>query len=206
MWKRLVIAWGLYRHGVALKGLLQSLGLWGYVATVGASVMGAIVALSISLPIWGQILVGLGTLSLILFCVGFAAALWRAGADPKLATSLPAGVPPAEVATPVGDKSVIRSPLEQGAFAALYSEFMCLSWAQKVALKVLCIRVVTHEITLSMELEQLGFGAARDVLYRIVNPLHECSLVEFKPEGALTINPARIRDVEELVNGWHFEF
>jgi hypothetical protein len=103
-------------------------------------------------------------------------------------------------------QSVIRSPLEQGTFAALYSEFMCLSWAQKIALKVICIRIVMHEIALSTELERLGFGSTKDVLCRIVNGLHKCSLIEFKPDGTLTINPVRTRDVEELVNGWKFEF
>ncbi|MGD0777005.1 MAG: hypothetical protein ABSC05_29655 [Candidatus Solibacter sp.] len=99
----------------------------------------------------------------------------------------------------------VRSELEQNIFGALHSEFMCSSWAQKVALKLVCIRIITHEITLSMDLEKLGFGPAKDMLYHVVNRLRGCSLVEFKPDGTLIIHPARTRDVEELVNGWNFD-
>jgi hypothetical protein len=83
MWRRILAAWALYRHGVALKGLLQSLGIWGYVIPIGAAVLAAILAPFISLPVWGQILFGLGAFALFLFCVGFAVAVKRVAISPS---------------------------------------------------------------------------------------------------------------------------
>ena len=85
MWKRILAAWSLYRHGAALRDLLRSLGIWGYITTAGAGMIGTLVAQWASLPIWGQILVGLGAFALVLLCVGLSVAVKRVAADPGTA-------------------------------------------------------------------------------------------------------------------------
>lgn len=74
MRKRVVAAWNLYRHGAALVGLFQALGLWGYIAATGVGVMATLIAVWVALPIWGKILLGLAILALALFCLGLVAA------------------------------------------------------------------------------------------------------------------------------------
>ena len=85
MRKRVLSAWALYRHGVALKGLLLSLGVWGYLLTMGATSIAVVSAMLISLPIWGKGLIGIAILAVLLFCIGFTVAIVRVGTPRTLA-------------------------------------------------------------------------------------------------------------------------
>lgn len=77
MWKRIKGAWSAYRHAAALKGLLETLGAWKWIALAAAVVMGAAVNVFLLLPLWARILVGLAAAALTLAVAGFGVTLWR---------------------------------------------------------------------------------------------------------------------------------
>jgi hypothetical protein len=88
MWKRfrgaIAAAWRLYRHGAALKTLLQSLGVWQWLVLGLTIVMSATGAwLSHLSPIL-RALLALAGFAVLILTVGFAIALYRAYKEPEL--------------------------------------------------------------------------------------------------------------------------
>jgi hypothetical protein len=77
IWKAVAATWGIYRHGAALKGLLESLGLWKYVAFGIAAIMSGAYAFFSGLPVPLQVVAGLLGFAGILFVVGFGIVLVR---------------------------------------------------------------------------------------------------------------------------------
>jgi hypothetical protein len=88
MAKRIARAWSFYRHGVAIKGLLQALGIWKWV------VLGAETVMSVALAYWFEwsaplrILIGLISLAVMLLITGFAVALYKTRDIPSEKTGI----------------------------------------------------------------------------------------------------------------------
>ncbi|MGD0669328.1 MAG: hypothetical protein ABSB23_17355 [Bryobacteraceae bacterium] len=100
-----------------------------------------------------------------------------------------------------------RSYLESKAYTELSDEFFRLSWAKKVALKILIYHGIIDEANLRLVMKGLGFGPDDWISIEIIRGLRNCNLLEYKPEsGSLRPNPARLRDVEEITADWNFEF
>ncbi|MGD1098138.1 MAG: hypothetical protein ABSB35_39890 [Bryobacteraceae bacterium] len=100
-----------------------------------------------------------------------------------------------------------RSYLEAQAFTQLSEEFAALSWVKKVAIKLLVFHGIADEITLRHVLSNLGLGPEAYILTNLISDLRTCNLLEYKTDnGALKPNPARLKDVEEIVADWNFEF
>ena len=188
--------WGIVRHLLAVRGLLQWSGWW---ETVTAVIMSQV------LSVWSAVKGVPWPVAVLIGIVAFVftSAAWRI--NKPISPASPDVVP----ARPVRAETV-RTPFEGSTFAALSSQFMRLSWAQKVALKLLVDGRASDELTLFTRLEELGLGKTQEMMDRIIKGLHECDLVQFTRTGGkagmLIPNPARIRDVEEIVNGWTFEF
>ena len=81
MWKSVRKAWGLWRQGVSLVNLLKLLGIWKWIVLVGTLAAAVAVGFWARLPIWGQVLLALAFLTLILFIAGFTSALWTVWKD-----------------------------------------------------------------------------------------------------------------------------
>jgi hypothetical protein len=90
-----------------------------------------------------------------------------------------------------------RSQLERDAYIATQGAFMGLTWAQKLAVKIVCWRGTTSETSLYTDLERLGFGTGQELMDRIVNPTLRWMSKAAPPEG-----PARFSDIERIVNHW----
>jgi hypothetical protein len=100
-----------------------------------------------------------------------------------------------------------RSYLEAKAYTELSDEFLRLSWAMKVALKILIYHGIIDEGSLKRVMKGLGFGPEDWISIEIIRGLRNCNLLEYRPEsGTLRPNPARLRDVEEITADWNFEF
>lgn len=95
-----------------------------------------------------------------------------------------------------------RSAMEQMAFNKLRDDFTYLKWAQKVAVKLICDGRASHQLSLVSVLDEMGFGNANVIMEEIVKPVSGCDLLALRPDGVLTANHARLRDVEEIVNEW----
>lgn len=78
MGKIIARAWAIYRHGVAIKGLLETLGAWSYLVLVVSLALSALIGVMKSGPAWERILVGLVVLLVSLFATGFCIACFRA--------------------------------------------------------------------------------------------------------------------------------
>jgi hypothetical protein len=100
-----------------------------------------------------------------------------------------------------------RGPLEESLFDNMRQHFICLPWAQKVCMKLLCARRASHQTGLVYVLGQMGFGNSAGIMEHIVTELsgHD-DLVFLKPDGTLIPNPSRAGEVEEIVAAWNFEF
>jgi|ERR1035441_5187015 succinate dehydrogenase/fumarate reductase flavoprotein subunit len=104
-----------------------------------------------------------------------------------------------------------RSELEEHRLSVRRNELICKSWAQKVALKLICKAGTIHERTLLGQLEHMGFGSGQELMDRVIkgactNGSEKSGLVEYTPLGMLSPHEAGQRDVEELVNEWNYEF
>jgi len=77
MRQRIRKAWSAYRHAAAVKGLLEALGMWKWIALGGAIVVSATVAWFAVIPLWLKVIVGLASAALVLLVVGGAVALCR---------------------------------------------------------------------------------------------------------------------------------
>jgi hypothetical protein len=88
-WKAILKAWSLYRHGTALKGLLESLGIWKWAVFLVAAVMSAVYTAWSGLSPEFKVLAGLGGFAGLLFVAGFGMVfvrVWKMGAG-----SMPSG-------------------------------------------------------------------------------------------------------------------
>ena len=67
-WERVKAAWSYYRQVVAIKGLLQTLGVWKWVIGLVSAVVGVLVASYAEWPLWERVVVGLlgGLVTLVL--------------------------------------------------------------------------------------------------------------------------------------------
>lgn len=75
--KRLKSAWSTYRHIAAVKGLLEWIGIWKWIAPAGALAVGTITAYVASLPLYARLLTGLAASSLSVCLAGFVVCLVR---------------------------------------------------------------------------------------------------------------------------------
>jgi hypothetical protein len=97
-----------------------------------------------------------------------------------------------------------RSQLSLWQFTRLRSEFACLTWAQKVAMKVLCRRYSIHELGLCVELENMGFGSGQELMDRVIKPVCASKLVDYGSTGEIVPKQAALSDIEEIVNEWNY--
>lgn len=105
-----------------------------------------------------------------------------------------------------GNDKPQRSQLSLHQYGLLVGSFLNLTWAQKVAIKVLCERRLNHEIGLRLELERMGFGSGQELMERIVKPVCASRLVDYGKTGEITLKQASLADIEEIVNGWDYRF
>jgi len=98
-----------------------------------------------------------------------------------------------------------RSQLSLIQYSDLVGSFLNLTWAQKVAMKILCQHGLNHEISLRLELEKMGFGSEQEVMERIVKPVCASRLVDRGKEGEIALKRAWLADVEEIVNEWNYQ-
>ena len=108
-WKIVATAWGLYRQGTALKGLLQSLGLWKYVALAGAAVLSVMYAMWSGLTPVLQVLVGVVGFAALLLVAGFGVILVRVWKQPTRSASDP-GAASASTFHGAAEHKLIKAP------------------------------------------------------------------------------------------------
>jgi len=76
-----------------------------------------------------------------------------------------------------------RSQLSMIQYTELFGSFMNLTWAQKVAMEVLCKGYARDEATLVYVLEKKGFGSGQELMERIVKPVCASRLVDYGKLG-----------------------
>lgn len=143
----------------------------------------------------------------IAFGIPFILLLWRDWSISRhgIATPPSKDVAPTQLlSSPIENlaRPVSRSAMEQQAFNTLRDDFACLKWTQKVAVKLICDGRASHQLSLVNVLDEMGFGDRNVIMEGIVKPISNCDLLSLKPDGVLTANPARLRDVEQIVNEW----